>query len=312
MLSVLKRSLPAFTVCTKTFTEFDNEVREVILIASTPPPQIPQMMMNPPPQSDMVVLFEDHIIYPLVHKLWAPLVHVLLPDGYSRFDEIARDMPPRCVGFGMNALGKDGHRKFLKIPTPPNTINVVNVLEFLRFLLFHFRKFLEYRYRKELWPVLRYHLYMAADLTQPSHNGGGGAKGLLYVTSTVSYKLQLSILSLLFLLFYHHPLRLQQQQPPDGTPTDTTTTTTNISSDHLHNGRDSTISRYSAVSATLLADVEFARSVLQSIAHYTSSNRKQPPNLINISQAIVQSICERFPELIVEGVDSTHTLSLSG
>ena len=210
--------------------------------------------------------FHDRDVYPCLHKAWAPLLQALLPSGYNQFDAIARAMPPdtAALGFAMNLKGPDGYRRLARLPEPPLSAAVVAVLEHCGFLLFYFREFLEHRMRTELWPVLRYHLYMTVDFSHPGHRHAG----VPYVASTLAHKLQCAVLRLLWLLLRPYTAADAAAAAAGPDPADR---------------RREDLRR-------------FCRSVWRSVCHYARGPR-QPPALRRWGGALGHKLRELVPDI---------------
>ncbi|KAJ9449877.1 hypothetical protein DIPPA_15057 [Diplonema papillatum] len=130
-----------------------------------------------------------------LHLLWSPLVARLLPPGFSGVKELRQRLTPSHVAHYSSIAVR---KRLLKYNLPVLDIGacVLHVVDIALFLLVYARDFMEDRVRKELLPLLEYHLVLSPHLF---YEFPGAQPG--YVENTVLYRFQFACLLLLLAAF---------------------------------------------------------------------------------------------------------------
>eukprot|EP01063_Lacrimia_lanifica_P008609 TRINITY_DN15685_c0_g1_i2.p1 TRINITY_DN15685_c0_g1~~TRINITY_DN15685_c0_g1_i2.p1 ORF type:complete len:1101 (+),score=407.68 TRINITY_DN15685_c0_g1_i2:146-3448(+) len=137
-----------------------------------------------------------------LHLIWSPLVARLIPPGFLSISDVAGRLTKDVIRHHSSPAVRVRLKKHA-LPTVSLGRCVVHVVAAALALMVYVRDFLEDRVRKELWPLLKYHLVLSPHAFYEYT----GAKAE-YVASTALFRFQHACLLLLLAAF---PPRLKEK-----------------------------------------------------------------------------------------------------
>eukprot|EP01060_Flectonema_neradi_P000802 TRINITY_DN10496_c0_g4_i2.p1 TRINITY_DN10496_c0_g4~~TRINITY_DN10496_c0_g4_i2.p1 ORF type:complete len:1079 (+),score=218.07 TRINITY_DN10496_c0_g4_i2:90-3326(+) len=145
-----------------------------------------------------------------VHLLWGPLLSKLLPTGFSEVGELLKRLTPKHISH-FNDPSVRNRLKKLQLPTVDLGACVIHIVEIAVFLLIYVRDFTDDRIRKELWPLLKYHLTISEHVFHQSYTVNDKS-----LERTSLFRFHKSTLLLLIVAFPHTIKNDLIEGPSDG------------------------------------------------------------------------------------------------
>eukprot|EP01059_Diplonema_ambulator_P026521 TRINITY_DN4380_c0_g1_i5.p1 TRINITY_DN4380_c0_g1~~TRINITY_DN4380_c0_g1_i5.p1 ORF type:complete len:1076 (+),score=350.36 TRINITY_DN4380_c0_g1_i5:331-3228(+) len=98
-----------------------------------------------------------------LHLLWSPLIARLYPQGMTCTADLTSRLTPDHVAYYNTTVYRQKKARYF-LPTVDISTCTLHVIDVALFMLVYCRDFMEDRIRKELWPLLRYHLTLSPHL----------------------------------------------------------------------------------------------------------------------------------------------------
>ena len=130
-----------------------------------------------------------------IHLLWGPLLSKLLPLGFSDINELLKRLTPKHISHLSDPSVRVRLKKF-DLPTVNLGACVIHIIEIVLFLLVYVRDFTDDRIRKELWPLIKYHITISEHVFYQSFASNDKS-----LERTSLFRFHKSTLLLLFVAF---------------------------------------------------------------------------------------------------------------